>query len=172
MTSVNANTLYNIHNAVANSIRVKGASSRGDLVISNSAGVCGLRKKVIDLTTTYTVLAADSGSLYTLGTAGGFTVTLPAVAACAGCEFDFVVKVAPTTAYTIHSAASDVHGMGLSSDLDGAGNVDSTQGTAVDDLAFVANEAKIGDRLHIFSDGTFFYAAFLTSGVLTAVTFT
>ena len=141
------------------------------MVVSASAGVCGLRKKIIPLTATYTVLVADSGSLYTLGTAGGFTVTLPAVADCSGCEWDFVVKVAPTTAYIIDSAANDVHGAAVTID-DAAGDSKGTAGTAVDAVTFVANEAKIGDKLNIFSDGTYFYATAIGSGVFTSITYT
>ncbi len=75
------------------------------------------RKRIIDLTTTATLSKNQSGSLITLGAAGGFTVTLPAPGR--GLEYDFVVKTALTgeTGYTIQilsAATSSMKGGVLS----------------------------------------------------------
>lgn len=168
MTAIPTQKNNYIANATADSLLVKGGS-KGDFVIDSNGAL--LRKKVTALTSATTITTAQSGTLFTLGTAGGFTVTLPAVANCSGCEFEFVVKVAPTTAYIIHSAANNIHGAFVSIDLDAGADSSGTAGTAVDDITFVANKAKIGDKLHIVSDGTYFYATVIGSGATDAITF-
>lgn len=111
--------------------------------------------KIVDLTALSTLTAAQSGKLFTLGTAGGFTTTLPAPQA--GLEYDFVVKVAPTTAYIIASggSANKIYGVVASAE-DAAGSVGCA--AASDTITFVANKAIIGDRVKLISDGTNWYA--------------
>lgn len=111
--------------------------------------------KIVDLTAISTLTAAQSGKLFTLGTAGGFTTTLPLPQA--GLEFDFVVKVAPTTAYIIASngSANKIYGVVASAE-DAAGSVGCA--AASDTITFVANKAIIGDRVKLISDGTNWYA--------------
>jgi hypothetical protein len=119
----------------------------------------GSTRPVEALTTTEVLVAADSGKLLTLGTAGGFDTKLPAPAA--GLNFTFVVKVAPTTAYTITTNGTTqnvIHGQVVSKDLDAAGDGDATGGTAVDVITFVANKALVGDRVELVCDGTLWYA--------------
>lgn len=116
------------------------------------------------LTATRVLVAADSGKLLTLGTAGGFDTKLPAPAA--GLKFTFVVKVAPTTAYTITTNGTTqniIHGQVYTGDVNSATDPDLTNGTAVDVITFVANKAVIGDRVELVCDGTLWYAkAFAT----------
>lgn len=123
------------------------------------------------LTTTEVLVAADSGKLLTLGTAGGFDTKLPAPAA--GLHFTFVVKVAPTTAYTITTNGTTqnvIHGQVYTGDVNSATDPDLTNGTAVDVITFVANKAVIGDRVELICDGTLWYAkAFAT--VFDGITF-
>lgn len=110
------------------------------------------------LTATEILVAADSGKLLTLGTAGGFDTKLPAPAA--GLFFTFVVKVAPTTAYTITTNGTTqnvIHGF-TNAGEDALGSGDGTNGTAVDVITFVANKAQIGDRVELICDGTLWYA--------------
>jgi len=110
---------------------------------------------VVALTATNTLTAASSGKLFTLGTAGGFTTTLPKPAA--GLNFEFVVKVAPTTAYIIASAASaNIIFGAVASAEDAAGSVGCA--AASDTITFVANKAIIGDTVKVISDGTNWYA--------------
>lgn len=118
-----------------------------------------LKRPIEALTATKVLTAADSGKLLTLGTAGGFDTKLPAPAA--GLFFTFVVKVAPTTAYTITTNGTTqnvIHGMLVSKDLDAAADGDATGGTAVDVITFVANKSLIGDRVELICDGTLWYA--------------
>lgn len=118
-----------------------------------------LAREVEALTTTEVLVAADSGKLLTLGTAGGFDTKLPAPAA--GLFFTFVVKVAPTTAYTITTNGTTqniIHGQVYTGDVNSATDPDLTNGTAVDVITFVANKAVIGDRVELVCDGTLWYA--------------
>lgn len=118
----------------------------------------GQTRRVIAATTTTVLVASDSGALVTLGTAGGFDTKLPAPAA--GLWFDFVAKVAPTTAYTITTNGTTqnvVHG-NVVTPQDAGGTSDKTAGTPVDVITFVANKALIGDRVYVVCDGTLWYA--------------
>ena len=121
-------------------------------------GQVTMRRKVVALTAARTVVSADSGTIFTLGTAGGFTVTLPnASDAGAGFYCRFVVKVAPTTAYLINATAGDgdnIYGSVMNSE-GGAG--DLTNGTGTDVLTIVANKGQIGDYIEIMSDGSKWY---------------
>ena len=115
--------------------------------------------------------AAESGTTYFLSLAGGFQTTLPA--ATAGCWFDFVVKTAPTTAYTIiTSNGTDqiIFGQTFCADAnDSVGDVELTGGATT--ITFVANVAAVSDRLTIISDGTNWYATAWVN-VNSALTFT
>lgn len=117
-----------------------------------------LTRPVVAATATTVLTASQSGSLVTLGTAGGFDTKLPAPAA--GLEFDFVVKVAPTTVYTITTNGTTqnvIHG-NVVTPQDAGGTSDKTAGTPVDVITFAANKALIGDRVHVVCDGTLWYA--------------
>jgi hypothetical protein len=130
-----------------------------------------LLRPVEDLITTKVLVAADSGKILTLGLVGGFDTKLPAPAP--GLFFDFVVKVAPTTAYTITSNGTTqnvIHGLNATNDVNSATDPDLTGGTAVDVITFVANKALIGDRVQALCDGTLWYAI-AYSNVFDAITF-
>ena len=68
------------------------------------------RKKVEALTAAKTVLASDCGTLFTLGTAGGFTVSLPD-AATAGkgwwCKFILTDTTTATCDITVSCSSDD-----------------------------------------------------------------
>jgi hypothetical protein len=104
--------------------------------------------------TTKTITAAESGSVFFLSLAGGFTATLPAVAL--GLHYTFVVKTAPTTAYIIASATADnIIGYPVAA----VGTDESANGnTAGDQINFVANVALPGDSVEVWSDGTSWFA--------------
>ena len=70
-----------------------------------STDVCSFRKPVVDLITTRTVAETESGTLFLLNLAAGFTVTLPA-SATPGTFFDFMVETTLTSGnYIIITAA-------------------------------------------------------------------
>lgn len=98
--------------------------------------------------------ADDHGKTFFLNLAGGFDVKLPAPEL--GLEFNFVVKTAPTTAYTITATGNLVKGHVLTTDVNSATDPDFDT-TAVDVITFVANKAVAGDRVHLFCDGTNWY---------------
>lgn len=102
----------------------------------------------------------DHGKTFFLNLAGGFNVDLPAPEA--GLEIKFVVKTAPTTAYTVTArdaagaAANIVKGHVLTTDVNSATDPDFDT-TAVDVVTFVANKAVAGDRACLICDGTNWY---------------
>lgn len=129
----------------------------GNVLVKGTVGGEGNNAaKIKALTATATLTEADSGKLITLGTAGGFTTTLPTPQA--GLEFEFVVKVAPTTAYIIVTAgsANKIYGVIASADLNAATDTGCAQ--ASDTITFVANKAVIGDSVRLISDGANWYA--------------
>lgn len=102
--------------------------------------------------TTNVILGAENGRTYFLNLANGFTSTLPAPAL--GLHFRFVVAIAPTTAYIIvtNAAANVLYGM--TEERAGTAGV---AGAAKNTFNFVANQAKIGDWVEFYSDGTNWY---------------
>jgi len=116
-----------------------------------------LKQSVSALTAGIT-LTASSPNVLTLGTAGGFAVVLPAPAE--GLSFKFVVKVAPTTAYTITSASTADYMLGGVNELEVDTNDDGPSaeiGDTADVFTFVANVALTGDFVEMVSDGTYWY---------------
>lgn len=100
------------------------------------------------------ILTADeSGKTFFLDLAGGFQTTLPAPAA--GLRFTFIVKTAPTTAYTIVTNGTTqkvLKGLVVAAGAT-AGDVSAGGTTAT----FVANQALPGDRIDMICDGTIWY---------------
>lgn len=102
----------------------------------------------------------DHGKTFFLNLAGGFNVDLPAPEI--GLQINFVVKTAPTTAYTVTArdaaaaAANIIKGHVLTTDVNSATDPDFDT-TAVDVLTFVANKAVAGDRATLICDGTNWY---------------
>jgi hypothetical protein len=149
-------TVYEIHKVTLNAGETLQYSE--DLGFSIAVASAVLADPVEALTATRVLVAADSGKLLTLGTAGGFDTKLPAPAV--GLKFEFVVKVAPTTAYTITTNGTTqnvIHGF-TNAGEDALGSGDGTNGTAVDVITFAANKAQIGDSVQLKCDGTLWYA--------------
>lgn len=113
--------------------------------------------KPIVLANSRNLVESDSGKTYFLNAAGGFTVTLPAPVA--GSNFEFIVKTAPTTAYTIATkgATSIILGQVITSDANAATDPD-VEKTGQSSITFVANTAVVGDSVELISDGTYWYA--------------
>lgn len=141
----------------------------GNTVMSHypTNATTGGRMKV--LSAAYTVPASENGTIYLLNLAGGFAATLPAP--FLGAEYEFIVKTAPTTAYTVVTASSAniIKGMQLVAEVNAAGAADS--GTADDTITFVANTALPGDRVRVVSDGTSWFAVAQTK-LVASLTFT
>lgn len=122
-----------------------------------SGPICLGSSSVETLTAADTLTAEDNGKVFFLNLAGGFTVTLPAVASSAGYRVKFVVITAPTTAYIVASAEGDNIFGGFDTSADGTA-VDSEVTGGADQVNFVASTAVIGDYLELVSDGTSWYA--------------
>ena len=121
------------------------------------------------LTAAVTLKTSDSGKVFTLGTAGGFTVTLPVVTNAKGCVFTFIVKVDPTTAYIIAGGTADkMSGKVVCS---AGGNEDEENAITGDQFNFVANTSLIGDKVEIICDGSGYYGYAIT-GVAGGITIT
>jgi hypothetical protein len=122
------------------------------------------------LTAAKTLTAQNSGSTYLLALAGGFAVTLPAVAS--GLRFTFIVQIAPAGgSYTIVAASgTPIHGVALSKDLNGATDSAATAGTGVLTITLVDSKAQIGDQVHLYCDGTKWFARLYTGGNFDAIT--
>lgn len=109
------------------------------------------------LTTATTLLHNDSGKTFYLNSATEFAVTLPKPQI--GAKFTFIVKAAPSGAsYTVvnHSTDNLIHGNVVTS-ADGTA-ADTTAGTVTGAITFADGNAKVGDRVDIESDGTYWYA--------------
>lgn len=100
--------------------------------------------------TTNVIAAIEDGRTYYLTLAGGFTTTLPAPAL--GLKFRFIVAVAPTTAYIINAPSAILYGM-----MEERAGTAGVAGAGVTHFNFVANQAKIGDWVEFYSDGTNYY---------------
>ncbi len=120
-----------------------------------------------DTTGTNTITAAESGATFFLNSGTEFVSTLPAPAA--GLHFDFIVVAAPSGAnYTVVTNGSDNIIKGQASSA--AGDAGDT-GTADDTISFVSGQSLAGDRVHVVSDGTSWFA-YAWTAVAAGVTFT
>ena len=110
------------------------------------------------LTAAATLTSADSGKLIYLGAAGGGAVTLPNTD---GFWCDFIVTVAPTTAWVITAGTADTM---AGSVLSSSGGAEDTEAAATGDvLNAVANTAVVGDRATVNCDGTNVYVVAVCS---------
>lgn len=108
------------------------------------------------LTAAATLDATDSGKVFFLNLAGGFSVTLGPVEA--GASMKFIVATAPTTDYILDAGSALIHANAVSSE-DALGVAASTSGTAVATINLVAAKAQIGDCVELVSDGTSWFAS-------------
>ena len=119
------------------------------------------RKKIEALTAAKTVEVADCGTIFTLGTAGGFAVVLPDASSCGnGWWCKFIVKVAPSGGdYTIDASSGDgnnLHAVAVTSEHD-QGTAGHTNSTAVDQVTLADGKSKIGDQVELVTDGALWY---------------
>lgn len=147
-----------------NRLKMIPAGSGTTEVILQEAGGASSYERLI---TTRVLTAVDSGKTFGLALAGGFTVTLPALAA--GLFFRFIVEISPTTAYIIASTELD-NLVGVGAAADGLA-VTVQAGFVADQVNFVANTAIIGDAVEICSVGTAGWSARALVAVGGGVTF-
>tara|TARA_R100001244_G_scaffold131954_1_gene106367 strand:+ start:121 stop:513 length:393 start_codon:yes stop_codon:yes gene_type:complete len=109
------------------------------------------RKNVHELTGTYQILASDSGKVFMLNGASGFTATLPTIEA--GLFYKFIAK--DTTAdVVIAGTAGSIDLVGKDSEADLG---PSTAGTAVANI-HMELAAHEGTYINLYCDGTGWYA--------------
>lgn len=147
---------------------IKANSGTYDLKETNGVFTSNASGSAEVLTAAKTLDADDNGKTFFLGLAGGFTVTLPSPVL--GYEVEFIVSVAPTTAYVISTGGDDIMVVGIN-ELE----VDSTEDGPYDDnadtLNFVASVSVVGDRVKFKCDGTKWYGIGQTNadgGITTA----
>ena len=151
---------------------VGGASGASITLINTFADQ--LRTETVDLTiadeivtATNVITADETGKTFYLGSAGGFTSTLPAPAI--GLKFKFIVSTAPTTAYIITTNGGDNILEGTYLDIIG----ELVAIAAQDTLNFVASTSLVGDTLEVKSDGTSWFCTALSKadgGITVSVT--
>ena len=128
---------------------------------------------LIALTGTRTVTAAENGTIFSLGTAGGFTVTLPALptATDALLHYTFFVKVAPTTDYIVKGATAKISGAVYSSS-GGAEDAETDFTGGQVNFISASGKSKIGDSVELWSTSTGWYsrAYCATAGGITYTT--
>ena len=109
--------------------------------------------KMTTLAAAVTLTTGQSGTIFLLNLAGGFTVTLPVLTF--GLFYRFVAKTAPTTAYIIASnEASKIVGAAFGAD---GGAQDSQTTLGASSIQFKANVAVIGDSCDLWCDGAAWY---------------
>ena len=112
------------------------------------------RENVVALTGAYTVLASDSGSIFTLDSAGGaYEIDLPTTLE-SGMNFKFVVKENTPTADITIDAGSAIIDFVMK---DAGGNAsNSTAGTAKRYIV-LHTECTKGDYVNLWTDGSTWY---------------
>ena len=107
------------------------------------------------ITTTKSLEASDSGKVFTVDQGSAYSITLPTVAqAGAGWMATFFLVGQDNNAVKIIPDATEDTLRGAITSADGSGGPSAE--TGVDELIFVANTAKNGDRVDILCTGSFF----------------
>jgi len=137
------------------------SQARNVLKEAGKLSVVNNRLVVESLTAASTLDALDSGKVFMLNLAGGFTTTLPLPQSVgSGWSASFLVSTAPTTSYILSTGTTSIYAVGVSSQ-DAAGDAQSSAGTADTNINFVGSQALVGDRVDIFTDGVAYYATFI-----------
>ena len=120
------------------------------------------RKNVHDVDGAYTMLASDSGKVFTLSsTAGACEITLlPAADLVEGWNCKLIVKEDTPTGVITVAAGSAIIDLVMKDA--GANASNSTAGSAVSNI-LIGIAAKQGDYINILCDGSTYYAECLSS---------
>jgi len=120
-----------------------------------SAGWCDNYAE--DLTAASTLGSGDSGKVFFLNSATGFTTTLPDCSGNAGFHVTFVVKAAPSGAnYVVSSASSSDYILGSVS-AGAADDVADTSDGSDTNINFIDGQAVAGDYVKLVCDGSAWY---------------
>jgi hypothetical protein len=149
--------------SVSGAVTLSGANTlsgattlSGAVTLSGGTTISGaLVDNVEVVAATNVITAAESGKTFFLNVATGFESTLPTAAA--GLHFRFIVATAPTSnGYTITGSPADkIFGTVACSGAEDT--INGVTADAADNVILVHNEAKIGDLVEFYSDGTNWY---------------
>ena len=120
------------------------------------------RKNVHDVDGAYTMLASDSGKVFTLSSTGGACeiTLLPAASLVKGWNCKLIVKEDTPTGVITVAAGSAIIDLVMKDSAGDASN--STAGTAVSNI-LIGTATKQGDYINIICDGSTYYAEALSS---------
>ena len=111
-------------------------------------------RRVVALSGAQTLTDNDAGTYFTVTQASEYDITLPTISATrAGWWADFVVATAGSNDIDVVAASADADKIYGVENSDTADHIN-----AADKVTFVASNAKAGDWLHIWTDGTNWYA--------------
>tara|TARA_R100000234_G_scaffold109070_1_gene80774 strand:- start:51 stop:461 length:411 start_codon:yes stop_codon:yes gene_type:complete len=121
-----------------------------------------VRKNVHDVDGAYTMLASDSGKVFTLSSTGGACeiTLLPAASLVEGWNCKLIVKEDTPTGIITVAAGSAIIDLVMKDS--GANASNSTAGTAVSNI-LIGTATKQGDYINILCDGSTYYAECLSS---------
>jgi len=123
-----------------------------------SLGPISGRYNLTDISADITLTAEDTGKVFLLDAIGEAIIIPAAATANRGVHYTFIMNAKCVTSdWTITSAGtSDIH---LQISSGGGAEADTiTAGSGDDAITFELNNADEGDRVHIFSTGTFWMA--------------
>ena len=118
------------------------------------------RKNMVNLAAAYTVLASDSGTVFTINQASAYEITLPLMSTIEdGWNCEFIISTADTNNVTIanHTDEDTIVGMVSYSDTDTSNAAAATAETAVDEIVFISG-AQLGDTVRIVANGANYFA--------------
>tara|TARA_R100000700_G_scaffold36602_1_gene46087 strand:+ start:14 stop:445 length:432 start_codon:yes stop_codon:yes gene_type:complete len=110
--------------------------------------------RVVALSAAATLTDNDGGTYFTVTQASEYDITLPTISQCrAGWWADFTLVTAGSNDVDIAAATADADKIWGLENSDTATNVSD----AADKVTFAADNAGVGDFLHIWTDGTNWY---------------
>ena len=109
------------------------------------------RKNVVNLAAAYTVLASDSGTVFTINQASAYEITLPLMSTIEdGWNVQFVISTAAANAVTIANHTDEDTIVGGVAGADGGAATHAE--TAVDEIVFISG-AVLGDQCTVVYNG-------------------
>ena len=113
------------------------------------------RKNVVNLAAAYTVLASDSGNVFTINQASAYEITLPLMSTIEdGWNATFIISTVAANAVTIaNNTAEDTIVGGIVGHDGGAATAAET---AVDEIVFISG-AVLGDTCTIVANGANYF---------------
>ena len=113
------------------------------------------RKNVVNLAAAYTVLASDSGNVFTINQASAYEITLPLMSTIEdGWNATFIISTVAANAVTIANNTDEDTIVGGIAGADGGAATHAE--TAVDEIVFISG-AVLGDQCTITANGANYF---------------